>query len=765
MALRLKIQTIIFVFLGTILFSDLNAQKVGVVLSGGGAAGFSHIGVLRALEQQHIPIDYIAGTSMGALVAAFYAAGYPPEMIEYLVRSEEFKNATEGNTEDRFVFYFKKKETDAGWITFKLSADTNIQSSLPTNLISPVPIDFLLMEKLSKAASLAGNKFDSLFIPFRCVAADIISKQQVIFKEGNLPQAVRASMSYPFFLKPVTMDNKMLYDGGLYNNFPIDVMENDFHPDLIIGSNVSSNIPPPDEDNLLSQVKNILVNRNTNENIKTRTIIINPSTADLGTFDFSDPESVIREGYNAAILLTDSIKKALKGRSDTTLHARRAHFNEQQKPIVFDSLRVLGVNKFQAWYVEKLLKKKEKKVTIDQLKPEYFRLASDEKLRYINPVAEYKPETGFYNLYLKVKKERDISMNVGGNFSSKPINHAYVSLKYDYLRKTAASITANTYFGKLYSSSQARLRIDFPSRHLFYIEPEITLNRWDYFKSYATFFEEVLPSYLIQGEKYVQMNIGFPAGNRNRVIIGATGANLRNSYYQVKVFSRTDTADVTRFQTFSPFMKFEKNTLNRKQFASAGTMLSLSVRYVQGNEVHEPGSTSVVKDPVFDFHKWFQGKFTYETYYKRKGHVRLGLYSEAVYSSQDFFNNYTATLLFLPRYQPTPESRTLFIEKYCNPAYVAFGSRNVIVLPQGFEIRLEGYVFEPYMELRRTSTQLTEYAPEAFLEPFFQWSSALVYHSIIGPASLSFNYYGGKDAPYSFLFNFGYLIFNKRALD
>lgn len=745
--------------------SSLKAQKVGLVLSGGGASGFSHIGVLKALEEQRIPIDYIAGTSMGALVAAFYSAGYTPQEIQQLVLSEEFKKATEGRPEDKYVFYFKKDQPDASWFTFKLSPDTTLQSSLPTNLISPVPIDFLLMEKLTAAAAIANKNFDSLFIPFRCVAADIISKEQVVFRNGNLPLAVRASMAYPFFLKPVTIGNKMLYDGGLYNNFPVDVMEKEFKPDLIIGSNVSSNIPPPSEDNLISQVKNILVKRNNNQTVNTNTIIITPPTADLGTFDFSDPTFVIDEGYRSAMAVTDSIKGFIKGRNSDELEERRKKFNQSKPPVVFDSITVTGVNKHQAQYVEKLVKSRSSVITIEQLKPEYFRLASDEKLRYVYPIAEFKPKTQFHDLILKVKKERDISMNFGGNFSSKPINHAFVSLKYDYLRKAGISIQANTYFGKLYSSSQGRIRIDFPSRYLFYIEPEITLNRWDYFKSYATFFEEVLPSYLIQGEKYVQLNVGFPAGNKTKVIAGATAANLENSYYQVKVFSLNDTADVTRFQTFSPFMQLERNSLNRKQYASSGTGMHLSVRYVQGNESHDAGSTSVLREPVFTFHKWVQGKFTYETYFKRRGVLRMGFYSELVYSSQSFFNNYTATLLFLPRFQPTPESRTLFIEKYTNPVYAGIGSRNVIVLPRSFELRVEGYMFEPYAELRRTANQQTTYASENLLEPFFATSTAVVYHSFLGPASISFNYYGGKDKPYSFLFNFGYLIFNKRALD
>lgn len=740
-------------------------KKVGLVLSGGGASALAHIGVLKALEEANIPIDYITGTSMGALVGAFYAAGYPPDMIEAMVMSEEFQRAAEGLPEEKYVFFFKKEETHAGWFTFKLSADTTFQSSLPTNLISPVAIDFLLMEKLAPAASRGGNNFDSLMIPFRCVAADIVSKQPVIFKNGDLPQAVRASMSYPFFLKPVTINGKMLYDGGLYNNFPIDIMEDDFHPDLIIGSNVSSAIPPPDEDNLISQVKNILVNRAEIGKIKTPSIVITPPTQDLGTFDFTQPLVIINEGYQATKALTDSIKILIGETKPTDLNRKRKEFTERQAPLIIDQLFVSGVNRRQANYVQNLLKRKPESITVEQLKSKYFRLASDDKLRYITPLALFKPSTNTYDLYLKVKKERDITMHLGGNVSSRPINHAFVSVKYSYLRKLAASISANVYFGKLYSSSQGKIRIDFPSKWLFYLEPEITLNRWDYFKSYATFFEEVLPSYLIQGEKFLQLNIGMPAGNKNKVVLGATAASLENSYYQVKVFSPSDTADITRFETISPFIQFERNNLNRKQYASAGSALSVSLRYVQGNEIHRPGSTSVIEGPLFDHHTWFQGKASFETYYKRRGHLRLGLYSELVYSDQDFFNNYTATLLFLPRFQPTPESRTLFIERYTNPIYGAIGSRNVITLPKGFEFRFEGYLFQPYWELRRGTNLQVTYAPDTFLEPFFIGSTAFVYHSIIGPASLSFNYYRGKDQPYSFLFNFGYLIFNKRALD
>ena len=99
----------------------------------------------------------------------------------------------------------------------------------------------------------------SLFIPFRCVAANIEDKESKIFRSGNLNQSIRASMSYPLYLEPITIDNKLLFDGGLYNNFPTDVMRDDFQPDVIIGCNVSSNEAPPREGDALSQLRNIVL--------------------------------------------------------------------------------------------------------------------------------------------------------------------------------------------------------------------------------------------------------------------------------------------------------------------------------------------------------------------------------------------------------------------------------------------------------------------------------------------------------------------------
>ena len=131
------------------------AQKVGLVLSGGGASGLAHIGVLKALEENKVPIDYITGTSTGALIGALYSIGYSPLQIERMIKSPAFQSWVYGNIENKYVYYFKKKDPNASWISFKLSLDSSLATNLPTNVISPIPIDFAFMEIMAAPIAAA----------------------------------------------------------------------------------------------------------------------------------------------------------------------------------------------------------------------------------------------------------------------------------------------------------------------------------------------------------------------------------------------------------------------------------------------------------------------------------------------------------------------------------------------------------------------------------------------------------------------------------
>lgn len=742
-------------------------EKVGLVLSGGGASGLAHIGVLKALEENHIPIDYITGTSVGALIGCMYTMGYSPEQIEELSKSEQFKSWAYGIIEPKYAYYFKKKEDNASWITFKLSLDTAFTTNLPTNIISPIEMDFALMEQTAGAIAAAGYNFDSLMIPFRCVASDIEAKKSVVFRKGDLAQAVRASMSYPFYLKPISVDGKLLFDGGLYNNFPSNVMYTDFFPDFIVGSNVASAFPHPDEDNLLSQIRAMLTSKTNFNPACENGVVVEPNADWIGLFDFDSPQRVIDSGYVATMRNMDQIKASIVRRTTPEeLAAKRADFRAKVKPLIFDNIEIEGqhMTKSQVSYVRKLLRHRSTIVPVDKLKPGYFRLAADDKIKQIFPVAKYNPATGYFDLRLRIKKEKDMLTQFGGNFSSRPVNMGFIGLQYNYLGKVAISAIGNGYFGKLYNSGQVRARLDFPTAFPFYIEPIATYNRFDFFKSSIAYFTDTKPPFLIEIDRYGEVDMGFPVMRKGRLVAGTGIAFNRNLYYQTDTYTSVDTVDRTDFSLVTSHIYYERNSLNRKQYASEGSYTLLKLRYVQGEEFYAPGSTAPDRAPFRNVIDWVQLKFTYDNYYKSRGTLRLGVFAEGVYSTQGFFNNYTASMLNAPAFQPTPESKTYFIPEFRAHQYLAGGLKSVIQIRKNIDVRFEGYVFVPAKPIYERP-DYTSFYGDPFSVYHFIGLAAAVYHTPVGPASISLNYYSPRKEPFSLLFHFGYFLFNKKSTE
>ena len=186
---RTKLKSFLSSFFLVFLFISVNCtaqQKIGLVLSGGGATGLAHIGVLKALEEKGIPIDYITGTSAGALVGSMYACGYSPQEIEDYVLSESFQLMTNGKLEADKRFLFQERDNDASIFNFSFSKDSILRKSIPLNLVTPSYLDFEMARLLGTVSASHFNSFDSLFVPFRCVASDVVNKKSASLDEGTL---------------------------------------------------------------------------------------------------------------------------------------------------------------------------------------------------------------------------------------------------------------------------------------------------------------------------------------------------------------------------------------------------------------------------------------------------------------------------------------------------------------------------------------------------------------------------------------------------
>ncbi len=289
----------------TILAQDaLNDRpRIGLALSGGGARGASHIGVLKVLERERIPIDYIAGTSMGAIVGGMYASGMSPEEIEAQLVAVDWDDVFVDKV-DRKHRSFRRKTDDRLWLIARKLGFNDGKITLPPGLVQGQKINQLLISLTLTVADI--DNFDDLAIPFRAVAADIQTGEKVVLGAGNLAKAIRASMSIPALMAPVPWGERNLVDGGIASNLPIDVVRG-MGADIVIAVDIST--PLSEEDvatSLLSvteQLTGFLTRRNTEAEIATlaaHDILLVPDLGDIGSGDFDRLADAIPTGIASA---------------------------------------------------------------------------------------------------------------------------------------------------------------------------------------------------------------------------------------------------------------------------------------------------------------------------------------------------------------------------------------------------------------------------------------------------------------------------------
>lgn len=750
-------------------------QKVALVLSGGGSKGVSHIGVLKALEEEGIPVSFIAGTSMGAIIGGLYAAGYSPAEMEEMLMSPDFANWVSGKIDPKYYYYLKQPDPDASWISFKFRYDSILQTQLPTNIISPVAMDFAFMEIFAGATAAAGSNFDSLMVPFRCVAADISENKPYILRKGDLASAIRASMTFPFYFKPIRIDGKLLFDGGMYNNFPSDVVYSEFDPDIIIGSKATSGYVPPDESNVFSQIENMLMVKTDYNVICDNSVLIEPRLPSTNVIDFSKTRAFIDSGYVAAKRVIPLIRQFVTDTVtiDQRVADREAFNNRKPEPII-TGFNIEGINSRQQAYVNSMINgnrilRLNKPIapmrgTFNELRDSYFRVLAEGRIDAAYPQLKYNRETKGYEFEVKAKREKMFTADFGGSISSRSTNQIFLQLKYNYWQQIALTPYLNTYIGQFYNSVKSGVRLDIPGIHPFFSEVSYTLNQFKYFRTKTSFFfDENTPSFQQSREAFGEIKLGFPISNKGRVITGASfGENIDN-YYQTSSFTRNDTLDRSELSFISPYISMDINTLNRKLYPDQGSQFFTELRMISGGEYHTAGTTSKQIGTFYHYHNYLQAHIIYQKYKKYNKYYGLGFMVEAMASGLHPYRNYTATSLASPAFTPLAEMKVLYQPQFRNPVYAAIGLQQIVSPAKNFDLRFEGYLMAPYRELVQNDDFTASFG-DPFTTLHYALSGSAVYSSPIGPVSVSLNYYEGDDKPVSFFVNIGYLLFNRSSI-
>jgi NTE family protein len=745
------------------------SQKVGLVLSGGAAKGIAHVGVLKALEENEIPIDYVAGTSMGGIIGGCYAAGMSPHQIEDIVLSKEFLQWINGNFEIGNKSYYSRNDDDASFLRLNLSLDSAFSILLNTNIANDLSLNFALAEKLAQPSAIASNNFDSLFIPLRVVAADIFTQTEVILSHGALSDALRATQTVPFFYTPIRIDGKYLFDGGVYNNFPVDVVQKEFNPDVIIGSNVSSKIyqeyPYDEDDKLISKsLLYMLLDKSDPGDVPESGVYIQPNLGGYTTFDFAKAQALIDSGYVQTMRQIEEIKsKIATRRTCEEVAVARNKFNNKTSPFVIEKIEFDGFNTNQQKYINRFFRAGKRDLTFNEVKSGFYNLTSEDYFSNLYPTFTFNTDKQNFNFKLTKRPQNNFQVDFGGVIATRNISSIYLGLNYYYFNRSLTHANINFTAGNFYKSVQMRARIDIPNRIRYFLEPHATFNNWDYFQGKDLVLKNIEPTVLNRIDRKVGLSWGFPIKRNYKLTLDGSYINNRDQYINSEVLVSTDTLDLLRLRGSRAGINFSTNTLNRKQYASMGKFYSFGVDWFGVNEILEPGNTSVATDPSKTYRSWLRAKISLEQYFRR-GIYSSGYYFEGVFSNQPVFTNYAGTIINAPAFNPLQDSKTLLLENFRAFNYIAGGWRNVFSIRKSLDFRLEGYLFKPIESIVKGQSQEATLSQE-ITSLYFAATAGLVLHSTVGPISLSVNYYDDKQNQLGVLLHVGFLLFNKASMD
>lgn len=311
--------------------------KIGLVLSGGGARGAAHVGVIKVMDELRIPVDYIAGTSMGAIVGSLYASGMPASELEQIILTADWPTWLSDDP-PRARRTYRRKTDDFG---FLVDIDIGVDKSgllFPRGFVQGQNFTMVIRRWLSPVSTI--RDFDQLPIPFKAIATDLVTGNEVILDQGDLPTAIRASMSAPGIFKPVRLNNRLLVDGGIANNLPVAVAK-EMGADVLIVVDVGFPLVEEEElDSALAvtgQIMTILMNARTEHQktlIEPGDVVITPSLNQIGSQSFDQSIRAMQAGEAAARLMADELQRFSLSAQSYADHRRLVEASQLDAPII-----------------------------------------------------------------------------------------------------------------------------------------------------------------------------------------------------------------------------------------------------------------------------------------------------------------------------------------------------------------------------------------------------------------------------------------------
>lgn len=751
-------------FLGLLLLlaPRAEAEGVGVVMSGGGAKGLYHIGVLEALEENGIPIDYVAGTSMGSIIAAMYAAGYSPSEMRAIVNTGVVKEWVSGRIDpNRYMSYYRQLGSNPSLLTVRVNLDNPAgeRVQFPTNLISSTQIDLALIDLFAPATAASRGDFNRLMVPFLCVASDMNHRRPVVMQRGDLGIAVRSSMSIPLVFKPMTIDSMLLYDGGIYDNFPWKPLDEEFHPDLIIGSICTGgNTPPSEKSNIFDQAFMLAMQETDYSLPEERSVTIRRAVG-VTMLDFDQAEAIMDAGYEDAMAAMPRLLEKVGRRRDSDwFDRRRRAFRDKCPPLVFNDYHLEGLEHDQREYIRDFVQVdrrtpgRQRPMGFVELRDNLYEVLAGGDFTMDFPKVYYDSISRGYTFEARFATRPNFRITIGGNISSTAFNQAYIGINYRRIGRVSQQLGADLYLGPLYTWSALGGRTDFYAIEPVFVDYSYNFSVSNFRHGYFGNVTRIRNAEQVKSsESFFSLGVGMPLTHRSVFVLRANGGHVNYRYDADDLFA--DDTDHSRFSFFGLRAGVARNTLDKALYPRRGSELYLSAIYINGRDKYQPYDAERFLSR--DRRRWFGGRFTWNKFFDmpRSNWFSFGVNVDAVLTDHPSFSTETATLMSMPEYAPVSHARMVFMPDFRSNRFVAGGVMPTFDLMPDFFLRTSFYAM--FREKRSFNPlgvpdERWHYIAEA----------SLVYHSPIGPVSLSLTKYDLKDWKNMYLtFNFGYAIF------
>ena len=558
----------------------LKKTKIGLSLSGGGAKGFAHVGVLKVLDSLGVKVDYISGTSMGAIVGGLYASGYSGKDIEKIINNTDFSAILIGEKSRKEATFFDKS-VDKYILSFPIQKR---KITLPSSISSGQNTIYILKELFKNVSNI--HDFSQLPIPFMCVATNLETGKTKIFEKGDLVKSIMASSAFPSLIEPVKINDTIYVDGAMAINLPSKPLK-DKGIDIVIGVNLSTGLNDKEQINnivdILNQIVDFSIQKETENQLYYTDININPNLKGIKITSFDQKKTILDTGYEEALKYVETLKKLpKKNKEDEIKIPINPIFSNLYK---IDSLVVQHNFIYNKDYIQGKMR---------------LKIPSVQTYSSINKMVDNLYATNNFSLinYDIIHKNNKNILQL----STTEINNQYMmkfGLHYDKIFKTGLLINL-TFKRLIFNNSTISLDLiigDNPRYYLNYFIDNGFIPSFGFYASGMSFDIKTYQS--ITAEKWLWF--------RNEAFIQSTwrdkfaiGAGVSHDYFRVE-----DNSNFINSKNYiNPYLFIKADTQNDKSFPTKGFSLNIEAKYINLLKINSLFQIKAKTDFSFPINSW-----------------------------------------------------------------------------------------------------------------------------------------------------------------